>query len=140
MAECQCGNKAAVRLRAGFFKNEKGEREYYESCNLCGEVGGVGVPDVFWDGTPEHGLPDNPVTGQPYTFSSKAEKARFLKENQLREAGDRVKGSLIHHTRGEEQRPDSRADVERALAHVGRMGKDYRRQEYLRILKESNRA
>jgi hypothetical protein len=142
MAECDgCGNKAATFLKAGFFKNEKNEREYFEYCNVCGQVGSVGVADVYWDGTPEHGLPDDPKTGEPHVFASRSEKARFLRENHLVEAGDRVHGSMIRHSRGNDETPqDSRQEVERALAHVRKMGRDVRRQEYLRIVKGSQKA
>jgi hypothetical protein len=137
--DCSCGNKNATALRAGFRDTENG-REYVEYCNSCGAVGAGSSVDVFWDGKAEHGLPDDPKTGQPRVFGSKSEKAAFLKENYLVEAGDRVHGSTIHQTRGNDERKESsRAVVEEALRHVRSMGKDYRRQEYLKIIQESQR-
>ena len=133
----------AILTKTGFFTNEKGERERYEFCDECGDFGssGGGVADVFWDGSPEHGLADDPKTGQPITFSSRGEKARYLKEHHLRESGDRVHGSAIHQARSSEdegsRRIEARASAERALATVRAMGRDFRRQEYLKVLKES---
>jgi hypothetical protein len=139
MLECDgCGNKASIAIRAGFFKNERGEREYYQTCDRCGDVNfGCGLVDVYWDGTEEHGLPDNPKTGKPYVFSSKKEKARFLKENHLRESGDRIHGSMIHSTRENVSCETNDDSVKEAIAHVRQMGHDVRRQEFMRIIKNA---
>lgn len=131
--ECSgCGNKKAYKTYSG---------DGWEVCNECGSPPTVLQPDVYWDGKPEHGLPDDQKTGKPMVFGSKLEKAIYLKQNHLREAGDRVKGSKIHHTRGEHSADSvkSRDAVMSALAHVKNMGADYRRQEYLRITRESGR-
>jgi hypothetical protein len=138
MAECNgCGNKAASRIRAGFFTNEQNKREHYEYCDRCGDIGIPSVPDVYFDGKPEHGLPDNPKTGKPYEFSSKFEKARFLKDNHLKEAGDTVHGSMVHHTREHAPKDNAREVANRALSHVKQMGADYRREQYLKIVRDS---
>jgi hypothetical protein len=91
------------------------------------------MPDVFWDGSLEHGLADGP-DGKPRVFSSKREKAAYLKEHGLQEAGDRVRGS--YPTVEAPQRKDSREEVKEALRAVGRMSPDRRRQEYLRLTKQ----
>jgi hypothetical protein len=123
-----CGNTKAFRTYSG---------NGWEVCDKCDNVAAPWVPDVYWDGTPEHGLSDDPKTGQTRVFGSKVEKAIFLKQNHLVEAGDRVKGSMVLTTRGETKREVGRADAEKALFHVKQMGRDYRRQEFLRIQKQA---
>lgn len=107
-----------------------------------------GMPDVYWDGKPEHGLPDDPKTGKPMVFSSKAEKAAYLKANGLVEAGDRVNGSKPNIVQQQAQAEaeyhaksveNDREMARQALAEVRKMGIDYRRQQVLKILKESGR-
>lgn len=93
------------------------------------------IPDVYWDGKPELGLADDPLTGKPRVFSSRSEKAAYLKERGLQEAGDR--GALRSPApMTAEQR---KHEVKMALKRVREMGVDNRRQEYLRIVKESRR-
>lgn len=97
------------------------------------------VHDVYWDGKPEINLADDPSTGKPIVFSSKGEKARYLKERGLVEAGDRKHGAPIEMVVEEKKESRSKEDVMRALQHVRNMGKDYRRQQYLKIMKEGQR-
>lgn len=123
-----CGNDRAYRVRVG---------AGWEFCDMCGDIGTVGVADVFWDGTPEHGLPDDPRTGQPMVFGSKAEKARYLREHGLVEAGDKMHGSHATILRQNQEAPARREEVEAALHYVKQMGADRRRQEFNRILKEN---
>ena len=125
-----CGNEHPSRMR------------WYEDgtriCNNCGLSDGGGVPDVFWNGKPEENLADDPNTGNPRIFASKGEKAAYLKEKGLMEAGDKVHGapwSSLYNNR----RNDSRAEVLQSLRKVKQMGIDVRRQEYLRIIKEGER-
>lgn len=96
---------------------------------------------MFWDGKPEENLADDPVTGKPRVFFSKAEKAAYLKERGLREAGDRLHGAPAELWRNQNQIPktDTRHEVKMALKKVQEMGRDRRRQEYLRIQKEGRR-
>lgn len=131
-----CGNEKAYRT---FTRWDKYLKEKIETCDRCGEVASVGVPDVYWDGKPEHGLADDPLTGKPRVFSSRQEKAAYLKERGLSEAGDRVRGAYV--TPGSAQGVDRRDPeiARRALHQVGQMGADVRRQEYYRILKEGLR-
>lgn len=134
-----CGTEDAFRVRAVW---DKYLQEKIECCDRCGNAGAAGLPDVYWDGKPEHGLADDPVTGQPRVFSSKREKAQYLRDRNLVEAGDRVRGS--HVTAGSQDvsvGSRGHSDVaRRALHKVSQMGRDFRRQEYLRIVKESGRA
>ena len=98
------------------------------------------MPDVFFDGKPEHGLPDDPVTGKPRVFGSKQEKARYLQEAGLREAGDRRGGSYLTPRAIENsdfERPQNHDSAMRAIKQVKEMGQDVRRQAYLKIIKES---
>lgn len=111
----------------------------WEYCDRCGDMPSVGVADVYWDGSPEHGLADDPKTGQPMVFSSRGEKARYLRDNNLIEAGDKVRGAPPSILNQPQRHEDSRVMAEQALAHVRQMGSDYRRQEYLRIKKQSGR-
>lgn len=107
-------------------------KEILRFCRHC-VTGTVGVPDVYWDGKEEHGLADDERTGKPRVFSSKAEKAAYLKERGLQEAGDKVRGS--YPTIEEPKRRDSREDVRRAIAEVKKMSPDYRRQKFFEITK-----
>lgn len=125
-----CGNIKAFKTvtNAGF-----------EYCDRCGEMPKMGLPDVYWDGTAEHGLADDPRTGQPVTFASRAQKARYLKERNLFEAGDKVHGAPASSVSRGMGQDNSGEVVARALKHVREMGADRRRQEYQRILNQSGR-
>ena len=105
-------------------------------CRECRSPKAV-PPDVYWDGKPEHNLADDPMTGRPRVFMSKGQKAAYLKERGIMEAGDRVHGAPIMAHKEQERKPVSRADVQESLRKVRQMGKDVRRQEYLRIQKEA---
>ena len=133
-----CGNQEAVFVRAGFFKNENEQRQFFEYCNKCGSAGSVLAPDVYWDGKPEENLADDPATGKPRVFLSKGQKARYLQERGLMEVGDPVHGAPVSLAQ-QKQATNHREQVKAALAHVKQMGKDYKRQEYLRIVKEGER-
>lgn len=99
------------------------------------------VPDVYWDGKPEGNLADDPVTGQPRVFLSRGQKAAYLKERGLMEAGDRVHGApVMFHKEQVAPRKDTRHEVRMALKRVREMGRDVRRQQYLRIVREGQRA
>lgn len=127
-----CGNPKPYKTISG---------QGWEICDKCGDMPGAAIPDVYWDGTPEHGLADDPKTGKPMVFSSKMEKARYLRDHNLVEAGDRIRGSspsIMREMSGVREEYSARQSVEKALAHVRSMGADYRRQEYLRI-KNGNR-
>ena len=100
----------------------------------------VGVPDIFWDGKPEENLADDPNTGQPRVFFSKGEKARYLQERGLMEAGDRVHGAPVQLSQNQTRKTDSRPQVQEALRKVKQMSPDYRRNEFLRIKKEAENA
>lgn len=114
------------------------KRELRRFCRFCCNPK-VYLPDVFWDGKPEENLADDPRTGKPRVFSGKAEKAAYLKERGLVEAGDRVGGAPFMAHKQPVPKLDSRHEVRMALKKVKEMGRDVRRQEYLRIIKE-NRA
>jgi hypothetical protein len=99
-----------------------------------------GTPDVYFDGKPEENLKNDPATGKPPVFLSKGAKAAYLKERGMREAGDRVHGAPIMIHMEQNKKIDTRHEVQMALKHVKEMGQDVRRQEYLRITKEGQRA
>lgn len=94
----------------------------------------AGLPDVFFDGKPEENLADDPHTGKPRVFSSKGEKAAYLKERGIREAGDRYHGAPF--ASGNKPSVDSKHAVKMALKQVREMGADVRRQAYLKVVKE----
>ena len=102
------------------------------------------LPDVYWDGKPEHGLADDPITGKPRVFGSRAEKAQYLRDHNLQEAGDRQGGSPLTPRPMEVsdfgQAPVDRESALKALHHVRQMGQDVRRQAYLKIVKEGRRS
>lgn len=130
-----CGNPEAYRTRtyAGGA----------QVCDRCGGLGPLALPDVFWDGMPEHGLADDPVSGGPRVFLSRGQKARYLKEKGLVEAGDRIRGSNLTSRSGPAaaDKASARArnrDLARAArAQVRKMGRDVRRQKYLEIKKQA---
>ena len=129
--ECDgCGNKHAHRIRI------------YEDrtciCDACGMGANTPVYDVYWDGKPEHGLADDPATGKPRVFTSKAEKAMYLREKGLVEMGDRVKGAHLG-VAGRRQKPDSRETVREALNEVRSWGREYRHQKFLEVIKNRGR-
>lgn len=103
-------------------------------CDQCGNVSNQAVPDVYWDGKPEENLADDPVTGKPVVFLSKGHKAAYLKERGIMEAGDRHHGAPIGFN-ADARKVDSKHEVQMALKKVREMGKDRRRQEYLKIIR-----
>lgn len=125
-----CGETAYAKTWSG---------DGWEYCDRCGDIQVDGVPDVYWDGGPEHGLADDPRTGQPRVFGSKSEKSRYLKANNLVEAGDKIRGGPLSASIPIQTHDNPREVAAQALAHVKQMGAAYRRQEYQRILKESGR-
>lgn len=94
---------------------------------------------MFFNGKPEEGLADNPLTGKPRVFSSKGEKAAYLRERGLVEAGDRHHGAPMQIHQNQNRKTDSRHEVMMALKKVREMGQDNRRQAYLKIVKEGRR-
>lgn len=93
--ECNnCGNQEAHISRVCFDK----KLGRLESCNLCGDISSsdVYMPDVFWNGPGYHpGLVDK--NNKPIFLYSRRQKARLMKEQNSREAGD-----WHHGTRGTE--------------------------------------
>lgn len=130
-----CGNQKAYRQCCWHDKDEQGNLVWRETCDQCGNVGLPWVPDVFWDGKPEVNLADMP-DGSPRVFGGKVEKALYLKERGISEVGD------SHH--GAPWKPGGPAPVNgremarKALAEVRKMGREYRKQEYQRIVKEGH--
>jgi hypothetical protein len=69
--------------------------DYIEHCDRCGEVSGMdaSIPDVYWPGR-EHTNPQLcDSMGVPYKLTSKAQKARVMKELGVSEVGDKVRGA-----------------------------------------------
>jgi len=132
---CYCGAKEPVRWTSTSSYDEEGRK--IEWCDTCSSSSGSGVPDVYWDGKPETNLVDD--HGQPMQFISKGHKARWLKEKGLSEAGDRVRGGTAFDGVFEKKRPDkdkSREEVRQAIRMVREMGKDRRRSEIQKLLKQ----
>ena len=126
-----CGNAQAYRSTIWSEKNEQGEIVTLECCDRCGQTGSAFVPDVYWDGKPEINLADDPVTGQPRTFASKGEKARYLQERGLCEAGDKFHGAPF--TGVTTKTNNNREIVRNAIKWAKGLGIDQRRQELLKI-------
>lgn len=101
--------------------------------------GTVTFHDVYWDGKPEHNLADDPYTGKPRVFMSKGQKAAYLRERDISEAGDKVHGAPVMLHKETPRRVDSKHEVQMALKKVRDMGQDVRRQAYLKVLKEGRR-
>lgn len=134
--KCQCGNENAIRIHGEWQRQEKEGRRYVEFCERCGDLLTLSFSDVYWDGKPEPCLADDPRTGQPRVFLSRAQKAQYLKENGLREAGDRVRGAPKHYDHSNSHPVDRAANREaarKALAEVRKMGAQYRRDKFLEI-------
>lgn len=134
-----CGNQGAIFFKAGFFKNEDGVREFYEYCEKCGDAGPVCVSDVFWDGKPEENLADGP-DGRPRVFLSKGQKAQYLRDHGILEAGDAVHGApftAIRHDDGSDRKNRWSAEVREARRKAESMGRDVRRQAVLKIIREA---
>ncbi len=124
-----CGNAKAYKTVSG---------NGWEYCDRCGEVPSVGLADVYFDGKEEHGLADDPTTGRARVFGSRGEKARYLKERNLSEAGDTVHGAPPSATSLENRR-EYGLSAGQAVRLVKQMGADVRRRELNRIMKESGR-
>lgn len=112
---------------------DKGEIQRF--CKDC-KNGSATVHDVYFDGKPEENLADDPITGRPRVFSGRSEKAYYLKERGLREAGDRVHGAPVVIHQNQNRRVDTKVEVQKALRQVKEMGQDVRRQAYLKVMKE----
>lgn len=114
------------------------KKEIKRICRLCRSPK-VFYPDIYFDGKPEENLADDPATGRARVFFSKGEKASYLKERGLMEAGDRVHGAPVMASQSQAPKLDSRHEVQMALKKVREMGQDVRRQELLRIRKEQEK-
>lgn len=132
-----CGNPEAVRTRSTYEKNEAGQRVKFQWCDQCGQVGLTSLPDVFWDGKPEINLADDPQTGAPRVFSSKRDKARYMASRGIFEAGDSFHGAPFTSTQTKTVEKDS---ARKAIAIAKSYGKDRRRQEVLKILRQAELA
>ena len=104
-------------------------------CRNCRTVR-VSFPDIYFDGKPEENLADD-ENGKPRVFASKGQKASYLKERGIMEAGDRVHGAPVQVSRNVPRGEDSSNAAKMALKKVREMGKDVRRQAYLKIVKEN---
>lgn len=122
-----CGNEKAYRTITG---------DNYEICDRCSQVPSVAHADVYFDGKEEHGLADDPTTGRPRVFGSRGEKARYLRERNLSEAGDKVRGAPPSASSVESHK-NYGLSANQALQLVSQMGADVRRREFNRIMKES---
>ena len=97
-----CGNKEAWAVHN---KKEAYTNRVYQECNLCFDSSIPSNPDVYfkqpyWDyNLHDHDDPSyNPARG---TFvTSKQHKAYLLKKLNLREDGDRVRGSRLFDPHG----------------------------------------
>lgn len=114
---------------------EKGGMLRY--CKGC-RYGTTSFPDVYFDNKPEINLADDPITGKPREFLSRGQKAAYLKEKGIREAGDRYHGAPYQFSQNQEKkRVDTKHEVQMALKKVREMGKYRRHQEYLKLMKEN---
>lgn len=133
---CRCGNTNATYCRAMFIRNSDGNREYIEMCDKCGDIGIPDFPDVYWDGKPEENLADDLMTGKPPVFLSKRHKARYLRERDICEAGDNVRGAPVSFSNRPKQL-FTKEDLKMARAEVSKMGRDFKRQKLLKLIKET---
>lgn len=140
--ETKCGSCGTLNPSSWGSSTARAEDgSYAEWCGECSVASFAGVPDVFWDGKPEENLADGP-DGKPRVFVSKGQKARYLQERGIYEAGDRFHGApftgLVPGDRAAKAREFQHSAAE-ARRKVEGMGRDVKRQEILRIIKESSR-
>lgn len=98
-----CQNENAMALR---YKNGKW------GCDVCDGVDrNVWVPDVYF----RAGEVYHNIDRVPRTFSSRRDKALFMKSRGIVEAGDRVGGDIFR-SRFTSEKKDAREEVKRAFA------------------------
>ena len=130
-----CDNQNASHVSSRFVDVESGGREYVECCEICGVVQNIWTPDVFWDGKPEENLADGP-DGKPRVFSSKRDKALYLRSKGIFEAGDFRHGAPMSAVDIPARNSlKSREQVRAAMNKVKNMGIDVRRREMAKINK-----
>lgn len=83
-----CGNKSAYRIVTAYH-----EGKLLDSCDRCGNHEATTIHDVYWPGHPHYNSQLVDKFGRPILITSKAHKARILKEKGLIEAGDTVRGA-----------------------------------------------
>lgn len=136
--ECgSCGLRNPSSWGTSTARNEDGN--YAEWCGNCSESSFAGLPDVFWDGKPEENLADGP-DGKPRVFLSKGQKARYLQERGICEAGDRFHGAPFTGLVSEDKAAKAKTfshEAREARRKVEAMGKDVRRQAILKIIQEA---
>lgn len=96
-----CGNEKAYRM-------QKADGPWV--CDRCGDPSSAFFPDVYFKKAGEvyENLTDK--NGVPVIFDSKGGKARFLRENNLSEAGDRVHGASYSTGQNRDIRPSREAN------------------------------
>ena len=127
-----CGNNYPARRR--YINDSKAW-----ICDQCG-ASEIWFPDVFWDGKPEENLADGP-DGKPRVFLSRGQKAQYLRERGIYEAGDKFHGAPFTSVTREDPRVKqyrNAAAVAEARRKVESMGKDVRRQALLKVIKDSS--
>lgn len=138
----QCGYCKTVNPLGWGTSTERNEDgSCVEWCDSCSKGSFASVPDVFWDGRPEENLADGP-DGKPRVFLSKGQKAAYLKERGISEVGDKVHGAPYSSVQREDARTRQYRNshmVAEARRKVQQMGRDVKRQEILRIMKEARR-
>lgn len=109
-------------------------------CDRCGVSSSPSFPDVYWDGKPEINLADGP-DGKPRVFLSKREKAAYLRERGIMEAGDRVGGAPFQYKREDPSVLKQRriAEFREAERKVKQMGQDQKRQAILKVIQDARR-
>lgn len=135
---------AGCEQERDFFKDfvfmttsKEGKGPNLKFCRTCRTVR-AGFPDIYWDGSPEENLKNDPITGKLPVFLSKGQKAAYLKERGMMEAGDRVHGAPVQVSANNPNPVfDSRNEVKMAMKKVMEMGKDQRHQSYLKLMKEN---
>ena len=126
-----CGEKYPSRRQ---YINETGTW----ICDRCG-ASALYFPDIFWDGKPEENLADGP-DGKPRTFLSRGQKAQYLKNQGISEAGDKFHGApftTLTSVDKEQKKRDNIRMVQEARHKVDQMGKDVRRQAILKVIQEA---
>jgi hypothetical protein len=79
-----CNNQHAARIRVQFVEGKK-----WESCDQCGNVAPVWLPDVYLGNKGGIQTDENlvhPQTGKPIPFQTKREKAAIMKMLNVRQS------------------------------------------------------
>jgi len=90
-----CGNEHANRVRTYFDEN----KQMREVCDKCGLVSNTATPDVYFRSEYFDGNLGDEKHPYGRWITSKTHKADIMREQGVREAGDRIRGARMEYRR-----------------------------------------